>query len=233
MSDQIWQSRNGKEPSPEANWTAAIEALEAEQSIPGESRWIWQLPKSSDEQKLALELTKLRVEWVKVAISVLGLGATIVAGVGLLLNYYQGSERLITDRYGKAVEQLGVGDISVRIGGIYALERIANPKDHWTIMEVLTAFVRERSPKPTKAATQKPGKAQAKGPHFSFADLSGADFSFADLHNANLLSALLNSATLTEDQLKEALLCKTTLMDGKTKSDRDCETMKKRGFLVD
>jgi hypothetical protein len=35
----------------------------------------------------------------------------------------------------------------VRLGGIYALERIArdSPRDHWTIMEVLTAYVRENA----------------------------------------------------------------------------------------
>jgi hypothetical protein len=65
-----------------------------------------------------------------------------------LLTYQNNNERLITERFSKSVEQLGSNDISVRIGGIYALERIAkdSPKDHWTIMEVLTAFVRQRSP---------------------------------------------------------------------------------------
>jgi hypothetical protein len=41
----------------------------------------------------------------------------------------------------------------VRLGGIYALERIArdSPKDHWTIMEVLTAYVRQHAPSPPPA----------------------------------------------------------------------------------
>jgi len=53
----------------------------------------------------------------------------------------------ITDRYTKAVEQLGSDKLDVRIGGIYALERIARDsvKDHPTVMEVLTAFIREHS----------------------------------------------------------------------------------------
>ena len=35
------------------------------------------------------------------------------------------------------------------MGGIYALERIANEskKDYWPIMEILTAYVRKNSPK--------------------------------------------------------------------------------------
>jgi pentapeptide repeat protein len=55
----------------------------------------------------------------------------------------------ITDRFTKAIEQLGKGTLAVRLGGIYALERIAKDsteKDHWTVMEVLTAFVREHAP---------------------------------------------------------------------------------------
>ena len=46
----------------------------------------------------------------------------------------------MTDRYTKAIEQLGPDKgLDVRIGGIYALERIArdSPRDHPTIMEVL------------------------------------------------------------------------------------------------
>ena len=42
----------------------------------------------------------------------------------------------ITDRYTKAVEQLGSDKLDVRIGGIYALERIARDSatDHPTVM---------------------------------------------------------------------------------------------------
>jgi hypothetical protein len=54
----------------------------------------------------------------------------------------------ITDRFSKAIELLGNGgELNVRLGGIYALERISRdyPDDHWTVIEVLTAFVRERT----------------------------------------------------------------------------------------
>ena len=51
----------------------------------------------------------------------------------------------VTDRYTKAVEQLGSDKLAVRIGGIYALERVArdSERDYPTVIEVLTAFVRE------------------------------------------------------------------------------------------
>ena len=53
----------------------------------------------------------------------------------------------MTDRYTKAIEQLGSDKLDVRIGGIYALERVArdSPSDHPTVIEVLAAFIREHS----------------------------------------------------------------------------------------
>ena len=53
----------------------------------------------------------------------------------------------VTDRYTKAIEQLGSDKLDVRIGGIYALERVArdSKRDHPTIIEVLSAFIREHS----------------------------------------------------------------------------------------
>ncbi|MFG2004824.1 pentapeptide repeat-containing protein [Spirillospora sp. NPDC048911] len=52
---------------------------------------------------------------------------------------------LVTGRYTTAIEQLGSGSLDIRLGGIYALERIAadSTRDHPTVMDVLTTFVRE------------------------------------------------------------------------------------------
>ena len=56
-------------------------------------------------------------------------------------------QRRITESFSKAVEQLESDKLEVRLGGIYSLERISkeSPDDYWTVMENLTAFVRERS----------------------------------------------------------------------------------------
>lgn len=56
-------------------------------------------------------------------------------------------EGQITSRYVQAVEQLGHKEQAVRIGGIYALARIAedSDRDFKTIMEVLTAYIREKA----------------------------------------------------------------------------------------
>lgn len=50
----------------------------------------------------------------------------------------------LTDRYTKAIEQLGSDKLDVRLGGIYALERLAvdSQRDHPTIIEVLTGLPR-------------------------------------------------------------------------------------------
>ena len=63
-------------------------------------------------------------------------------------------EGQITDRFTRAVDQLGGEDLTVRLGGIYALERIAldSPRDYGPVMEVLTAFARQESPLPAGAA---------------------------------------------------------------------------------
>ncbi|MCE2696932.1 MAG: pentapeptide repeat-containing protein [Nostocales cyanobacterium LE14-WE4] len=58
------------------------------------------------------------------------------------------NQKQITERFSKAIEQLGSDKPEVILGGIYTLERIARDSepDQWTIMEVLTAFVRHNVP---------------------------------------------------------------------------------------
>ena len=81
----------------------------------------------------------------------------------------------VTDRYTKAIEQLGSDHLGVRVGAIYALERIMidSPRDHPTIVEVLAAFVREstqlpdpddRDPDPEPPATDLQALMTAPGP---------------------------------------------------------------------
>jgi hypothetical protein len=82
--------------------------------------------------------------------------ATLLQGIGgavILLGAYftyrqlqTGREQLqiaqqgqVTERFTRAIDQLGHAELDVRLGGIYALERIANdsPNDRTTIAEVL------------------------------------------------------------------------------------------------
>src|SRR5262249_57559409 len=64
-------------------------------------------------------------------------------------------EGQITDRLTRAVDQLGSTNTDIRIGGIYALERIAknSPNDRTTIQFQLGAFLRNH---PSCPATQNP-----------------------------------------------------------------------------
>lgn len=131
-----------------------------------------------------------------------------------------------TGLYSKAIEQLGSDKLDVRLGGIYALERVArdSPRDHPTVMEVLAAFVREHSREPWPRAKPSAKKLQAEpaaeelkyvtrpdvqaavtviGRRDSSYDrepvnLDGADLSGADFTRLNLAGASLMNASLIE-----------------------------------
>lgn len=51
----------------------------------------------------------------------------------------------MTDRYTKAIDQLRSDKLDERIGGIYALDRVARDSftDHPTAIDVVAAFIRE------------------------------------------------------------------------------------------
>ena len=68
------------------------------------------------------------------------------------------NQKQITERFSKAIEQLASDKPEVILGGIYTLERIARDSepDQWTIMEVLTAFVRQNAPVIKENESQSP-----------------------------------------------------------------------------
>ncbi|MFG1872128.1 pentapeptide repeat-containing protein [Micromonospora arborensis] len=53
----------------------------------------------------------------------------------------------VTERFARAVEQLGSDQINVRLGALYSLERLMrdSPADLVTILQMLSGFVRERA----------------------------------------------------------------------------------------
>jgi hypothetical protein len=104
------------------------------------------------------DVAALQNEMRKTFIQVVG---GLFAFVALVFTYRRvkvAEQGHITDRYTKAIEQLGAltadnkPNVEVRLGAIYALERIAfdSPRDHWPIMEVLTAYVRQNAPAPAQ-----------------------------------------------------------------------------------
>lgn len=88
-------------------------------------------------------------------------------GIAVLYGVYQTWQRIsiaatdltvsregqITERFTRAIDQLGATDelgnpaLEIRMGGIYALERISKEsnEDYWPIIEILTAYVRKNS----------------------------------------------------------------------------------------
>jgi hypothetical protein len=55
----------------------------------------------------------------------------------------------ITERFTRSIDQLGNKNLEIRLGGIYALQRIANESedDYEPIVEILTAYIRNHSPR--------------------------------------------------------------------------------------
>jgi hypothetical protein len=105
--------------------------------------------------------------------------AQILGGTALLSGLYftwrtlqVNREGQITERFTRAIDQLGATDddgnprLEIRLGGIYALERIARDsptRDYSTVMEVLTAYVRENAPWPAES-TKSPERDFIKPP---------------------------------------------------------------------
>ncbi len=86
----------------------------------------------------------------RVRTALLAMVAGLIAIVGAVLtalSYRLSRAGQITERFTRAIDQLGSEELDVRLGGIYALERIARDSkhDHPQIVEVLTAYVREHS----------------------------------------------------------------------------------------
>jgi uncharacterized protein YjbI with pentapeptide repeats len=154
-----------------------------------------------------------------------------------------------TERYTRAVEQLGHASPDIQLGGIYALERIAHDskRDRGVINEVLSAFIREhtRAPVRTRSDVEQEtadvvqegeGKAPstvvsaglavlARRPKndrsYPPADLRGVDLSYVELlPGASLRGAHLAGATLTGVDFGEVDLCGAKLIQADLRDAR-------------
>jgi uncharacterized protein YjbI with pentapeptide repeats len=130
---------------------------------------------------------------------------------------------LISNQVAKGFEQLASDKITMRLGGIYALEGVMNTsKEHYQpVLEALSAFVRDGTKNKTKSKTgdespstdiqavltvigrRKSGSryVDLAGVHFPGAGLYHADLSGAELSLAALNGANLNGANLTRAYL--------------------------------
>jgi hypothetical protein len=175
--------------------------------------------------------------WTSVAV----VGGLIAATVGLFLASIRtaaanraaltqveiAAQRQITEAFTQAINQLGSSnDLEVRLGAIYALERIAYDSEryHWPVMETLAAYVRIHAPVPRSPETDEIEllltQSEQTDIHACIAvlrrrnsdleipgqniDLGGADLSDANLTGADLAGADLSAAGLTGANLHDA-----------------------------
>jgi hypothetical protein len=151
-------------------------------------------------------------------------------------------DKQVTERFSKAIEHLGSDKIDIRLGGIYALEQIAidSPeKYHWTMVEILSAVIREKSPrivdirKETKVLDPKVDiKAVAfvlsrrnveRDPQDKFinlevVNLAGIEIeSSGNFDNCNLAYSNFTGAKLSGIKLRKAILTGSILIHAKLK----------------
>src|SRR5690242_8538811 len=180
--------------------------------------------------------------WTETATTLATIGSVLLVAVGLFITNAENRQQQaltergqITERFGRAVDQLGSDKLDVRLGGVYALERLMHDSraDEPNIIEVLSAYVRDHpasaagSHKKTSASTQphlptdvqaaltvlgrRPDPAHHTGVDLTDADISGAQlrgvkFDRVDLTGANLTDANLSDAHLTRADLTGANL---------------------------
>jgi hypothetical protein len=124
----------------------------------------------------------------------------------------------ITDRYNAAVTNLGSRSVEIRLGGIYALQRLMkdSPRDQSTVIAVLCAFVRDqtapavkpRKPPPSHVPTDVQAALTVVGTRNTANDGSTTvvDLDHAQLRNAQLRWLDLSGADLTGADLTSANL---------------------------
>jgi hypothetical protein len=127
--------------------------------------WVpeWQAARAtdvrSDRARVALE-NELRRTLATVAAGLFVLGSGYIAWRNMRVL----QEGQITERFTRAIEQLGATHddgspkLELRLGGIYALERIAREldTDQGPVMEILTAYVRQHARAATQLAVSQP-----------------------------------------------------------------------------
>jgi hypothetical protein len=128
----------------------------------------------------------------------------------------------VTGRYTAAIGQLGSDKADIRLGGIYALERIARDsiRDQPTVMAVLAAFVREHSHDPDahRPIPRRPEQpAQAPERHRLRTDLKAALVVIGrrdheqDRDRIDLMAAALSQVRLSDADLSQANLSRADL----------------------
>ena len=196
-----------------------------------------------EQFKIENEARKVMAEILGGAIVLMGLFFTWQSVKSTAENLRISQEAQITERFIRAIEQLGktddarnVGNLAIRLGGIWSLERIAedSEKDYWPIMEILSTYVRQRAAWKEAETSALPDqvlpaldiqailtvlgrriRSYKNGEHQRL-DLGGTDLRRADLNGAtfqgvNLIGTHLYRARLTGIHLEGADLTNADL----------------------
>lgn len=177
---------------------------------------------------LQLENDRLKLQNDARSTLLQGLGGTVLL-LGAFFTWQQlrvTREGQVTDRYTKAVDQLGNEELAVRLGGIYALQRIArdSPSDRDTIAEILCAYARtaKHKSRPSEDLQSPPLDQWAPDVQASLTilgfwrDRVGGDAQWRDFHGgdyrgANLVKAYLPYSFFYGAQLQDAQLSEVNL----------------------
>jgi hypothetical protein len=202
----------------------------------------WIIPNGVDAANIiaySQEVRRTIIQIMGFAVFTVGLYLMVRRTSALEKSIRVAHEGQITERFTRAIEQLGTYKVEVQLGGIFALERIARESqlDHWTIMEVLTAYVRENagwsgdenngnvdsenshlnSGRPTidiQAIMTVIGRrswASTETENGKFLNLRKTDLRHMDLRNANLVAANLRGVNLEGANLMDADLTRAFL----------------------
>ena len=221
-------------------------------------RQLARIPSLDPEKRLQLQTSLLQYETdnrIKIWTAIVQAAGGAALLVGLLFsarNLRATQDKLDIDRQGQltnrfiqATGQLGAElkdgqpNVEVRLGGIYALNRISNdwPKDYWPIADVLTAYVRHNArwsepstpspdPKPSTdiqailtvlGRNDPPGgfsehrKLDLRGTDLRGAEFWDARLEWTDLWGAHLEGAKLWGAVLRHAKLEQAHLAGANL----------------------
>lgn len=110
---------------------------------------LWYLPESSAARTgslASLQREQLVLEERKANAQILGGGVLLLGLYFTWRNIRVAEEGKTTERFTRAVDQLGSEKIEQRVGGIFALERLAkdSQNDHAAIVELICTFLRHR-----------------------------------------------------------------------------------------
>jgi hypothetical protein len=172
--------------------------------VPGWERNISMLPEMKDRIAAQNAVVQTMLQFAGGAVVLTGLYFTS-------RTLYVSQQGQITGRFNDAIEHLGAISLAVRLGGIYALARIAadSARDAATIVEILSAYLRDAtagaatglvpgasSPADVRAVLMLLGTAEWA--RSAVIDLRGCRFAGLMVDALNLRGAMLDEAVFSE-----------------------------------